>query len=291
MVTTRTSGDVPTSAVSPATRRRRLYWTLGNLLLLAGLYLLLYVGGVYAEIEYHRMAARGDSDIAAPRVLMAGVAGQADIATNLPPALATPPADAPAALPAFQAPVLNRGDARAAPLPAANADRPASVERIVIPSIKVDSKVIEVGWELVEQNGRQVAVWQVAEFAVGQHRGSANPGEGGNVVLAGHVGGYGKVFRDLFYVRPGEPVVLYSAGRQFLYTVQDRLVVTEEGASAEQRAANAALIAPTDHEVVTMVTCWPLTGPNKYAQRVIIRAVPFAAAAPPVADVAPQTAR
>jgi len=291
MVTTRTSGDVPPSTVSPATRRRRLYWTLGNLLLLAGLYLLLYVGGVYAEIEYHRMAARGDSDIAAPRVLMAGVTGQADIATNLPPAPATPPADAPAALPAFQAPVLNRGDARAAPLPAANAERPASVERIVIPSIKVDSKVIEVGWELREQNGRQVAVWQVAEYAVGQHRGSANPGEGGNVVLAGHVGGYGKVFRDLFYVRPGEPVVLYSAGRQFLYTVQDRLVVTEEGASAEQRAANAALIAPTDHEVVTMVTCWPLTGPNKYAQRVIIRAVPFAAAAPPVADVAPQTVR
>jgi LPXTG-site transpeptidase (sortase) family protein len=167
----------------------------------------------------------------------------------------------------------------------------ALVERIVIPTIKLDSKVIEVGWELLEQDGRQVAVWQVAEFAVGQHRGSANPGEGGNVVLAGHVGGYGKVFRDLYYVRPGEPIVLYSNGQQFRYTVQERLVVDEDGAPPEQRAANAQLIAPTDEELVTLVTCWPLTGPDRFKQRVIIRATPFDAGAATSTDVAPQTVR
>jgi hypothetical protein len=37
-----------------------------------------------------------------------------------------------------------------------------------------------------------MAIWQVAEYAVGQHRGSANPGEGDNIVLAGHVGGFGQ---------------------------------------------------------------------------------------------------
>jgi LPXTG-site transpeptidase (sortase) family protein len=117
----------------------------------------------------------------------------------------------------------------------------------------------------------------VAEYAVGQHRGSSNPGEGGNVVLAGHVGGYGKVFKDLFYVNPGDQITLYSDGQQYLYTVQERLVLTEEGVSPEQRDANAQYIAPTDHEVVTLVTCWPPKGPTKFTQRVVVRAVPFAA--------------
>jgi len=286
MVTPSRTGDVIVT-VNRTTRRRRLYWTLGNLLAIAGLYLLLYVGGVYSEIAYHRMAARGDSDIAAPQVLMGGGAGQADLSVRAPVAL---PSTAPAALPAFEAPAL-AGQSEVQTGVTAPEVHPALVERIVIPSIKVDSKVIEVGWEVVEQNGQQVAVWQVAEYAVGQHRGSANPGEGGNIVLAGHVGGFGKVFRDLFYVRPGEPVVLYSEGRQFLYTVKERLVVDEEGVSPEQRAENARLIAPTDYEVVTLVTCWPLTGPQKYTQRVIIRAVPYAAVPPPVGDVAHQTAR
>jgi LPXTG-site transpeptidase (sortase) family protein len=287
MVTPNRTGDVLVT-VNRTTRRRRVYWTLGNLLAIAGLYLLFYVGGVYSEIAYHRMAARGDSDIAALQVLMDVGAGQADISVT--GASVALPSAAPAALPAFEAPAL-AGQSEAESGAAPKEVRPALVQRIVIPSIKVDSKVIEVGWEVVEQNGQHVAVWQVAEYAVGQHRGSANPGEGGNIVLAGHVGGYGKVFRDLFYVRPGEPVVLYSEGRQFLYTVKERLVVTEEGVSPEQRAENARLIAPTDYEVVTLVTCWPLTGPQKYTQRVIIRAVPYAAVPPPVGDVAHQTAR
>ena len=141
----------------------------------------------------------------------------------------------------------------------------------------MDSKAVEVGWEVKEQNGQQVAAWQVAEYAVGQHRGSANPGEGDNIVLAGHVGGYGKVFKNLFYVRPGDQITLYSAGQQYLYVVQERLLLDEEGVSPEQRAANARYIAPTNSEVVTLLTCWPPTGPDKFRQRVVVRAVPFGA--------------
>lgn len=40
--------------------RARLFWTLGNLLLL-GVVLLLYVGGVNAEADYSRYAASGDT--------------------------------------------------------------------------------------------------------------------------------------------------------------------------------------------------------------------------------------
>ncbi|NTU80543.1 MAG: sortase, partial [Chloroflexales bacterium] len=55
-----TSGTATRSRRS-GRRRQRLYWTLGNLLLFGGLYLLLYVGGVYADVEYQRLAARGDT--------------------------------------------------------------------------------------------------------------------------------------------------------------------------------------------------------------------------------------
>lgn len=269
------SGPRPAVRPTRSTALRRLYWTLGNLLMVAGIYLLFYVGGVYVQIEYQRLAARGDSDMELPRpAVSAPVPPAAAVAAVAAPAAAEP---APAA--AFSAPNLNGQIASALPS-VQQAAHVSTVERIVIPSVAIDSKVIEVGWSVVEQNGQEVAVWDVAEFAVGQHRGSANPGEGDNIVLAGHVGGYGQVFRDLFYVRPGEQVIVYSGGQQFLYIIQERLVVDEEGAPLEQRLDNAQMIAPTGSEMITMVTCWPATGPDKFSQRVIVRAVPFGVGTP-----------
>jgi sortase A len=242
--------------------------TLGNLLMLIGVVLLLYVGGIYVQADYDRYAARGDTDIPAPV------------------AVSAPVQEEPAP---FVAPMLSAGDSAEGQVVSAVPDsaqvaKTPTVTRVAIPSIGVDSKVIEVGWDVEQQNGQQVAIWQVAKYAVGQHRGSANPGEGGNVVLAGHVGGYGKVFKDLFYVKPGDQITLYSQGQQYLYTVRERLLVTEEGVSSEQHAANAQLIAPTDQEIVTLVTCWPATGRDKFTQRVVVQAVPFGLAEPAKAD-------
>ena len=248
--------------------RARVLWTLGNLFMLIGIVLLAYVGGIYAQADFERYAARGDTDLPAPV------------------AVSSPAEEEPAP---FTAPVLNdgaSGDGQVvgAVPDSAQAAKIPTVTRVIIPSIAVDSKVVEVGWDIEQQGDQQVAIWQVAKYAVGQHRGSANPGEGGNVVLAGHVGGYGKVFKDLFYVKPGDSITLYSNGQQYLYTVQQRLLVTEEGVSPEQHAANAQLIAPTDHELVTLVTCWPAKGRDKFTQRVVVQAVPFGAAAPARAD-------
>jgi sortase (surface protein transpeptidase) len=242
----------------------RIIWTLGHLLMLAGLYLLLYAGGLQVQIAYHRLAARGDNNLPAPQVLAS------------PERVAGATSDTPAA---FTAPILQSGDqATRAPV----ADSPdlgnatgSTISRIVIPAIDVDAKVIQVGWEIQQQDGQQIAVWEVAEYAVGHHLGSANPGQDGNVVLAGHVGGYGMVFLDLFYVEPGDEVILYSEGQQYLYVVQEHLLLDEVGVPPEQRAANARYIEPADHEMVTLVTCWPPSGPDKFAQRVIIRATPY----------------
>jgi len=255
----------------PTTPRQRLIWTLGNLLMFAGVYLLLYVGGVYIQIDYQLLAARGDTDVDASISTILAVPTDADGNSSV-------ASDATEAT-AVNIPLLNVTEGSiASELPSnAQLNHISKVERVVIPSVALDYKVIEVGWSTQQVGGKTVAVWDVANYAIGQHRSSANPGEGGNVVLAGHVGGYGHVFRDLFYVHPGEPVIVYSGGQQFLYVVQDRLIVDEEGASAEQRAVNARLIAPTDHELVTMITCWPPTGRYKFTQRVIVRAVPFSA--------------
>jgi sortase A len=258
----RSRSTTKTARTEPSARVRIL-WTLGNLFMLIGVVLLMYVGGVYVQADYDRYAARGDTDIPAPV------------------AVSAPAEEEPAP---FTAPVLNtsagsasEGQVVSAVPDSAQAAKHPTVTRVAIPSIGVDSKVVEVGWDVEQQGDQQVAIWQVAKYAVGQHRGSANPGEGGNVVLAGHVGGYGKVFKELFYVKPGDQITLYSNGQQYLYTVQKHLLVTEEGVSAEQHSANAQLIAPTDREVVTLVSCWPPKGRDKFTQRVVIQAVPFTA--------------
>jgi sortase A len=244
--------------------RAKLFWTLGNALMLFGAVLLAYVGGLYALAEYGRYAARGDSEAPPPRVVSMPDPSSLGLIRSAEPA-------------PFVVPLLNQPGSEGrvvSDIPAAGAAQ-ATVERVVIPSIDVDSKVVEVGWDVQEVDGQEVAVWQVAEYAVGQHRGSANPGDGENIVLAGHVGGYGKVFKDLIAVKPGDPITLYSEGQQYLYTVTEQVVVKEEGVAPEQQAANALYIGPTNGEVVTLITCWPPRGPEKFMYRVIVRAAPF----------------
>jgi LPXTG-site transpeptidase (sortase) family protein len=263
--------------------RQRLLWTLGSLMMFAGLYLLLYVGGLYVQIDYQLLAARGDNDLEVPHTTL--LSAPLAIPTLQPASTAPRPtvAQAPTAVPAFIAPQLSGAEGQiASDVPsAAQIAHVSRVERVVIPSIALDSKVIEVGWSSQEIDGKVAAIWDVAEYAIGQHHGSANPGEGGNVVLAGHVGGYGHVFRDLFYVHPGDQITIYSGGQQFLYIVKDRLIVEEDDAPPAQRTENAKLIAPTDYELVTMITCWPPKGPDKFKQRVVVRAVPLKSPAAP----------
>ncbi|MFQ3632472.1 sortase [Roseiflexus sp.] len=246
------------------TPRQKLYWTLGNLLMLIGAILLAYVGGIYAQADYNRYAARGDTDVPPPAPVAAPRAPDAE------------PAPFVAPLP-FVAPRLNTTEGQIiSDIPdRSRSPAPSQISRILIPSIDVDSKVVEVGWEVQEQNGQQVAVWQVAEYAVGHHRGSANPGEGSNIVLAGHVGGYGKVFRNLINVKEGDMITLFAGGQQYLYVVREHILVHEEGVSPEQQAMNALYIAPTSQEMVTLITCWPDHGPDRFKYRIIVRATPY----------------
>lgn len=141
--------------------------------------------------------------------------------------------------------------------PDASLDTSAQPSRIVIPAIGLDARVIEVGWKTVQKDGKLINVWETADNAVGYHRYSAYPGQGGNTVLAGHHDIKGQVFRYLVDLEPGDRIVLYAGGEEYRYAVEGKYIVQEAGASEERRRENARWIAPTPDERLTLVTCWP----------------------------------
>lgn len=265
-------------ARSPMTTRRKIIWTIGNLLILIGMYLLLFVGGLMADEQYNVYAASGDNEELAPIVQLAPPVTD-PVETQAAPET---PAQSPARPTSrFNIPILNNGSAGALTnvVPSTSAySGPSRITRMVIPAIGVDKKVVEVGWAIEQQDdGQQVAVWDVDKYRVGHHQGTSNPGGGGNVVLAGHSGGRAYPFNDIFYLKQGDRVELYSNGELYEYTVSDHILVDEVGQPLEKRLENARYIEPTDEEIVTMVACWPLTGPDKFKQRIIIRARPVGA--------------
>ena len=250
---------------------RKVIWTLGNVLILVGMILMLFVGGLLADERYNVYAASGDNDIMAP------VAEVVEPAPETAAGDAPAPTNAPRTPSRLNIPVLNRGSEGELTnaVPQTTDDfGPSTLTRIVAPAIALDKKVIEVGWTVQQIDGQEVAIWDVDKYRVGHHQGTANPGDGGNIVLAGHSGGKAYPFNDIFYLKPGDVIDLYASNQVYEYRVSAHILVDEVGQPLEKRLENARFIEPTDEEVVTMVACWPLTGPNKFNQRIIIQAKP-----------------
>jgi LPXTG-site transpeptidase (sortase) family protein len=132
-------------------------------------------------------------------------------------------------------------------------------ERLQIPTIDLDSKVVSVGTK-TDQQGH--ILWETAPFAVGHHKGSGLPGETGNVVLSGHISSprEGNVFNKLPKVEPGDGVIIGTADRQYLYVVVETKVVTPDAVE---------VLDSTDQAIVTMLTCVP---DGVYSHRLVVRA-------------------
>lgn len=149
------------------------------------------------------------------------------------------------------------------------------ISAIRIPAIGVDSTVVEVGWErVINTTGESELVWQVAKYAVGHHVTSAAPGDMDNIVLSAHVGGYGRVFYRLNELRPNDELELIRDGRTYRYRVGDSIYLNEANITESEQIANVSYINPTGSEMVTLVTCWPPSGPDRFSQRLIVRALP-----------------
>jgi sortase A len=132
-------------------------------------------------------------------------------------------------------------------------------DRLQIPSIGLDTKVVPIGTKTDAQGH---FLWETAAFAVGYHKGTALPGDVGNVVLSGHISSphEGNVFTKLPKVEPGDGIVVSTAERQFLYVVTETKVVTPDAVE---------VLDPTDEAIVTMLTCVP---DGIYSHRLVVRA-------------------
>jgi len=113
---------------------------------------------------------------------------------------------------------------------------PDQAVRLQIPRLNVDAPVVQGdGWEQLKKG-------------VGQHIGSANPGQDGNVVLTAHNDVYGELFRYLDQLQPGDNVIVYTQQRQHVYIV-DRTVLVEPTA--------VEVMASTGNPTVTLISCYP----------------------------------
>lgn len=183
------------------------------------------------------------------------------------------PTSVPTLLPPTATPVTPPVVEQPAPVEAP-ANRPTGSgipEHITIPSVGIDAEIVSVGWNVVQKDGREYSIWQVADYAVGWHKTTALLGQPGNTVMAGHHNVNGEVFRDLVNVEVGDKVTIESNGQTFEYVVEMKTIVKEKGEPPEVRRKNAQWIAPTEDERLTFVTCWPYTNNT---HRVIVVAKP-----------------
>jgi sortase A len=111
-------------------------------------------------------------------------------------------------------------------------------------AIQIDVPAIAVhNWPIVQGDG-----WEQLKKGVGQHIGSADPGQNGNVVLAGHDDVFGEVFRNLDKLQPGDQVVLYTMQQQYTYLVTETRIV-EPG--------QVDVMNSTSDPTVTLISCYP----------------------------------
>jgi sortase A len=96
--------------------------------------------------------------------------------------------------------------------------------------------------------------------AVGHIPGTALPGERGNVGLAGHRDTF---FRSLKDVKIKDEVQLSTLAGNFNYEVESLRVVDPE---------NVGVLAPSGHNVLTLVTCYPFYYVGPAPKRWIVRA-------------------
>lgn len=90
----------------------------------------------------------------------------------------------------------------------------------------------------------------------GHYPGTALPGQVGNVGIAGHRATNGEPFRDLDRLRPGDPVVLQTTDGYFTYTVDRSTVVLPTQVDVLLPVPQRPGVAPTT-SLLTLTTCEP----------------------------------
>jgi sortase A len=114
-------------------------------------------------------------------------------------------------------------------------------------SIQIDA--IDVFATVVQGDG-----WEQLKKGVGQHIGSANPGENGNIVLSAHNDVFGSIFRHLDRLNPGDEVIVYTSHKAYTYLITETQIV---------EPTHVEVLAPTEEPTVTLISCYPYMINNK----------------------------
>ena len=147
--------------------------------------------------------------------------------------------------------------------------------RLSIPHLHIDAPVMSVGqtasgvMDAPTSNAYNSPYWT----SVFWYSPGAEPGQVGNVVIAGHidrVGGDPAVFWGLGSLQPGDSITLTTNdGTQYHYTVNR--VVTYPANYSSQDAFNA-VFGPTSARHLNLITCSGLWTGNGYDKRLVVMA-------------------
>ena len=122
--------------------------------------------------------------------------------------------------------------------PRSDADMAALPAYLRVPSLRVDTPVKEVF--VVDDE------WQVAEYAAGYLHGTGLPGSPGNMVIAGHAGLRGGVFRKLGSIADGADIFVDAGGWRYRYRVRESKAVAP---------TQLDVLDPTSGATLTLLTC------------------------------------
>jgi sortase A len=122
---------------------------------------------------------------------------------------------------------------------------------IVIPKISANTKVIaDVDWKDSQKYQRSLTQ------GVAQAKGTANPGEEGNLFIFAHSGAdfleanrYNAVFYLLDKMEQGDEIDIFFQGQKYTYVVTDRKTINAEEIKY--------MDATPGQKTLTLMTCWP----------------------------------
>lgn len=113
---------------------------------------------------------------------------------------------------------------------------PEQAVRIQIPAINVDAPIVQGdGWEQLKKG-------------VGQHIGTADPGDDGNMVLSAHNDIFGEIFRDLDQLKPGDQIIIHTNQRSYTYIISGYKIV---------EPTQTEVMEATSQPKVTLISCYP----------------------------------
>jgi sortase A len=101
--------------------------------------------------------------------------------------------------------------------------------------------------------------WEQLRKGVGQHVGTANPGQVGNLVLSAHNDIFGELFKDLDELQAGDEIRVSTATREFTYRVTETQIV---------QPTDVSVMEATSRPTVTLVSCYPYLVDN---QRIVVQ--------------------